>query len=308
MRKIYKLVLAGTLVVVMLIASTPAIASAQEAQLPERRGALIAQVAEILDIDQQELEDALKQAQLELREGNLDARLQELIAEGTLSQQQADELKAWMESRPDVPNIPPRQLKEALEQGIITQEQVDQLKAWVETRPDVPQIGATLGERLVEEGIVTQQQADEYKAWMESRPADIPKAGRGQLKKLLDEGEITQEQLDAFKAWIEARPDMPEVRPELQKEISENMQERRDEITARAAEILGIDKADLEDAFKQAQSGLREQALDTRLQELVNQGAWTQQQADAFKSWLEARPDVPPLGPARQSGQTGSPI
>ena len=307
MRKIYKLVIAGTLVAVMLIASTPAIASAQEAQLPERRGALIAQVAEILNIDQQELEDALKQAQLELREGNIDSRLQELIAEGTLSQQQANELKAWMESRPDVPNIPPRQLKEALEQGIITQEQVDQLKAWVEARPDVPQIGATLGERLVEEGIVTQQQADEYKAWMESRPVDIPKVGRGQLKKLLDEGEITQEQLGAFKAWIEARPDMPEVRPELQKEIGENMQERRDEITARAAEILGIDKADLEDAFKQAQSGLREQALDTRLQELVNQGAWTQQQAEEFKSWIKARPDVPPLGPARQVGQPGAP-
>ena len=305
MRKIHKFILASVLVAVMLIAGTPAIASAQEDGLPERQGVLIAQVAEILGIDQQELEDALRQAQMELREGNLDARLQELIADGTLTQQQANELKAWMDARPDVPNIPPRQLKEALEQGIITQEQVDQLKAWVEARPDVPNIGTPIGERLVEEGIVTQQQTDEYKAWMESRPADIPKVGIGQLKKLLDEGEITQEQLDAFKAWVEARPDMQEVRPELQKERSENMQERRDAITARAAEILGIDKADLEDAFKQAQSGFREQALDTRLQELVNQGAWTQQQANEFKSWIQARPDVPPLGTARQSGQQG---
>jgi|GEM_PF-1348547 DNA-binding HxlR family transcriptional regulator len=304
MRKIHNLLLATVLVAVMLIASTPAIALAQEDETPERRGALIAQVASILGIDQQELEDALKQAQTELRQENLDARLQELIADGTLTQQQANELKAWMNARPDVPNIPPRQLKEALEKGIITQEQVDQLKEWTESRPDIPNIGPTIGERLVEEGIITQQQADEYKAWMESRPADIPKVGPVQLKKLLDEGEITQEQMDAFKAWAEARPDMPEVRPELQRERTENVQERLDLINARAAEILGIDEEDLENAFKQAQSGLREQALDARLQELVNQGTWTQQQADAFKAWIKAKPDVPPLGPARQPGQS----
>jgi len=307
MRKIHKLVFATVLIVVMLIASTPVIALAQEGETPERRGALIAQVAGILGIDQQELEDALKQAQTELRQENLDTRLQELIAEGTLTQQQANELEAWMNARPDVPNIPPRQLKEALEKGIITQEQVDQLKEWTESRPDIPNIAPTIGERLIEEGVITQQQADEYKAWMESRPADIPNVGAAQLKKLLDEGEITQEQMDAFKAWVEARPDMPQVRPELQKERSENVQERLDVIAARAAEILGIDQEDLENAFKQAQSGFREQALEARLQELVNQGAWTQQQSDAFKAWIEARPDVPPLGPARQSGQSMPP-
>jgi len=303
MKGIQKIVLATVLVATMLISSAPAIALAQEDELPERRGALIAQVAGILGIGQQELEDALRQAQIELQEGNIDTRLQELIAEGTLTQQQANELKAWIENRPDVPNIPLRQLKEALEKGIITQEQIDQLKAWAEARPDIPKLGTPMGERLVEEGIITQQQADEHKAWMESRPAGIPDVGPIQLKKLLDEGEITQEQMDAFKAWVEARPDMPEVRPELQKKQAENTQERRDEITARAAEILGIDKEDLENAFKQAQSGFQEQALDTRLQGLVNQGTWTQQQADAFKAWIKARPDVPPLGTARQSGQ-----
>jgi len=307
MRKIQKFVLSTVLVAIMLISSAPAIALAQEDETPERRGALIAQVAEILGIDQQELENALKQAQMELRGETLDARLQELIAEGTLTQSQADELKAWTAARPDVPNIPPRQLKEALEKGIITQEQVDQLKAWMEAKPDVPNIGTPIGEQLVEEGIITQQQADEYKAWMESRPADMPKVGPAQLKKLLDEGEITQEQMAAFKAWTEAKPDMPEVRPELRKERAENTQEHRDALTTRVAEILSIDKADLENAFKQAQSGFREQALDTRLQELVNQGTWTQQQADAFKAWIKARPDVPPLQPAQQPGTPRQP-
>lgn len=236
MRKIHKFVLATVLVVVMLVASAPAIALAQEGELPERQGALIAQVAEILGIDQQELEDALQQAQMELREGNLDTRLQDLVADGTLTQEQANELESWLNSRPDVPNIPPRQLRQALENGTITQEQIDQLKAWMESRPDIPKI-----------------------------------------------------------------------QPQPRQERRENIQEHREALNARVAEILGIDEEDLENAFKQALGESREQALDNRLQELVDQGEWTQQQADAFKAWLEARPDVPPLGPARQSGQQRPP-
>src|SRR4030042_1982622 len=233
MRKIQKFVLATVLVAIMLISSAPAIAMAQGNEAPERRGALIAQVADILGIDQQELENALKQAQIELREETLDARLQELIAEGTLTQEQANELKAWINARPDVPNIPPRQLKQALEKGTITQEQVDQLKAWIKSRPDIP-----------------------------------------------------------------------DIQPESLQTRAQQMRENRDALMTSVADILGIDKADLDNAFKQAQGELRENALDTRLQELVNQGAWTQEQADAFKAWLKARPDVPPLRPAQQSEST----
>jgi polyhydroxyalkanoate synthesis regulator phasin len=236
MTGIKKIVFTGLLVATMLISSAPAIALAQEAEAPEHQGALISQVAEILGIDQQELENALKQAQIELQEGNRDAIVQELIAEGTL----------------------------------------------------------------------TQEQADEHKAWMESRPADIPNVGPRQLKKLLDEGEISQEQMDALKAWIEARPDMPEIRPELRQNVASKLQEHRDTLTARVAEILDISKESLENAFEQALGELRQKALDNRLQELVNQGAWTQQQADEYKAWIEARPDVPRIGLMGPQGQMGS--
>jgi hypothetical protein len=234
-KKIQKIVLATLMVAVMLIASTPTIALAQGDEAPERRGALIGQIAEILGIDQQELGNAMKQAQIELRQDNTDARLKELVAEGILTQQQADELNTWMDARPDVPMVPPRQLKEALDKGIITQEQVD-----------------------------------------------------------------------AFKAWMESRPDMPKIRPELIQNRVQKMQENRDALMTRVASILGIDKEDLENAFKQAQGELRQNALDTRLQKLVNQGTWTQQQADAFKAWIKARPDVPPLRLNQQSVPSGS--
>ncbi|MGA7678051.1 MAG: hypothetical protein WCA51_06730 [Dehalococcoidia bacterium] len=305
MKKIQKIVLATILVAVMLIASIPVIALAQEGKAPERQGTLIARVAEILGIDQQELENALKQAQTESREETLNARLQELIAEGTLTQEQANELKAWMEAKPDVPMVPPGQLEEALGNSIITQEQVDQLKTWMEAKPDIPEIMPTMGERLVKEGIITQQQADEYKAWMESRPADIPKVGPRQLKQLLDEGKLTQAQADAYKAWLESKPDMPKIRPELRQNGVAKLQEHRDALTARVAEILNINKEDLGNAFKQAQGELREKSLGTRLQELINQGAWTQQQADAFKAWIKAKPDVPRIGPMGPGGPCG---
>jgi competence protein ComGC len=231
--KSIKIVLATGLAAVMLATSLPCVALAQESAAPQRQGVLTARVAAILGLDQQKLVDAVKQAQGELPKETPDARLQELIANGTLTQQQADEIKAWMESRPaDVPNV---------------------------------------------------------------RPAE--------LKKLLDEGKITQEQLDAFKAWVKARPAMPEIRPELLKERAQKIQENRDALLTRVASILGINKQDLENAFKQAQRELRENTLDARLQELVKQGAWTQQQADAYKAWIKARPDVPPLQPGRQSEQ-----
>lgn len=225
-----KIFLAAGLVAVMLSASLPFAALAQENAAPQRQGVLITRVAEILGIDQQKLEDAVKQAQGELPKETPEARLSELVANGTLTQQQADEIKAWLESKPaDIPNVPPRE-----------------------------------------------------------------------LKNLLDEGKITQAQIDAFKTWIKARPEMPGIRPELLKDRAQKIQENRDALLTRVADILGIDKQDLENAFTQAQRETRENALDTRLQELVKQGAWTQQQADAYKAWIKARPDVPPLrlGPA----------
>jgi signal transduction histidine kinase len=122
MKRIQKIVLATVLVAVMLIASMPVIALAQDDEAHGSPGALLTRVAEILNIDQEELENAVKQAQTGLREEALENRLEELIDEGTLTQEQADAYKAWIEARPDIQMVPPRQLKEVLDKGIITQE------------------------------------------------------------------------------------------------------------------------------------------------------------------------------------------
>jgi len=203
---------------------------AQENEMQNRRGVLMERVSEILNIEQQTLEDAFKQALAELPKEDLESRLQELVSS-----------------------------------GILTQEQVNQHQSWMESRPDIPKVGP-----------------------------------RG-LKKLLDEGKITQEQMEQYKAWLNARPDIAELdRKEVRKQVASERQENRATLTARVAQILNIDQQELEDAFKQAISETRENALDARLQELVNNGALTQQQSDAYKAWIEARPDVPRIWPTRR--------
>jgi hypothetical protein len=227
-----KIVLTTFILAITLFTSLPVVALAQNNGAPPRQGALEARVAEILGIDQQELEAAFKQALTETAQVTLDARLQELVDSGKLTQQQASGLKAWLNSRPDVPMVPPDKLNEAIKNGTITQEQADALKAWQEARPDIPKIG-----------------------------------------------------------------------PEPLREHIPQIRDNRDILLARVAEILGIDKQELVSAFQQARRELGERALDTRLQELVNQGAWTQEQADAYKAWVNARPDVPPLRPGPEFEQ-----
>ena len=65
-------------------------------------------------------------------------------------------------------------------------------------------------------------------------------------------------------------------------------------LLARVAEILGIDQQKVEDAFAQAQSEMRDEALDSRLQKLVDEGKITSDQAEQYKVWLQAEPDMEP--------------
>jgi len=72
----------------------------------------------------------------------------------------------------------------------------------------------------------------------------------------------------------------------------------RNNVLARVAEILGLPQADVENAFEQAMTEQREErqaemqaARDARLQDLIDEGVFTQEQVDEWESWLEARPD-----------------
>ncbi|MBN1190620.1 MAG: hypothetical protein JXA46_12775 [Dehalococcoidales bacterium] len=76
----------------------------------------------------------------------------------------------------------------------------------------------------------------------------------------------------------------------------------------RVASKLGIDISTLEDAFKEAQEEVKAEALDNRLQKLVEDGNITEEQAAEYKEWLESKPDIDVSGLAdgkRPAGQGG---
>ncbi|MFC2060445.1 hypothetical protein ACFLTZ_05080 [Chloroflexota bacterium] len=63
-------------------------------------------------------------------------------------------------------------------------------------------------------------------------------------------------------------------------------------VLARVAEILNIDQQALEDAFNQARTEMRGEAMDAYLQKLVDEGEITQEEAKEYKEWCESRPDI----------------
>ena len=224
MSKITRFLLSSILAATMVVGTTGA-ALADDGQNGQgNQDGLLARVAQILNIDFQKLKDAFKQALTELHTEKQNTRLQEMVNSGNLTQEQADQLKAWLDSRPNIPGVGPRNLDQALKDGKITQEQYDAYKAWLDARPDVPlperQPGPGFGpqvpnaglQNLVENGKLTQEQADSLKAWFDSRP-DVPMAPPQMMDQLLKDGKITQEQYDAYQAWMAEKPDVPLPEP-----------------------------------------------------------------------------------------------
>ena len=59
-------------------------------------------VASILGLDEATVQDAVDQARQEMRDEALQNRLDELVANGQLTQEEADQYLEWWQSRPDI--------------------------------------------------------------------------------------------------------------------------------------------------------------------------------------------------------------
>lgn len=75
-------------------------------------------------------------------------------------------------------------------------------------------------------------------------------------------------------------------------------------LMGRVAAILGIDQQKVEDAFSQAKKEMADEALDAKLKAMVENGKITQDQADQYRTWWQARPDSPLLA-QKQFGRFG---
>jgi len=127
-------IIVAVVVALVLVGSITGVAFAQTGSPSTDPGkTLLGRVAKIMGVDQQKLESAFTQARKELR----DERLQDLVTQGKITQEQLNQYKKWLDSRPDMEPY----------QG--------QLKNWQQTRPPIP---------------------PELKKWQESRP-NIPMPG-----------------------------------------------------------------------------------------------------------------------------------
>ena len=108
-----KFIIVAVLTAVVLVGSIGGIVLAadngDDSQPAARYQALLDRVCEIyqektgVTIDQEALKDAFAQAKGEMRAEALQNRLQSLVDEGQITQEQADEYLEWQQSRPDVP-------------------------------------------------------------------------------------------------------------------------------------------------------------------------------------------------------------
>ena len=64
------------------------------------------------------------------------------------------------------------------------------------------------------------------------------------------------------------------------------------DLLARVAEILGIDKQKVTDAFTQARQEMAQKALENALAKAVSEGRITQAEADQIKAWWGQKPEV----------------
>ncbi len=139
------------------------------------------------------------------------------------------------------------------------------------------------------------------------------KALEARLSQMVEKGVITQEQAQAFLNWLKARPDIPGLRgihgfgPLRLWAMRPGIDGKQDETLARVAEILGIDAQKLVGAFKQARQEQQQKALDEWLKKLVDKGVLTEEQAKAYRDWVESRPEGAPgiLCPGLAPGRFG---
>ena len=105
MSKKMKVLVSVLMAVLMLVASGTAIAMAQEEEEPSppvESNGLLARVAGILGIPEEDLIDAFGQARQEMREEVFLNALDEAVEEGIITQEEAGEIKEWWEQKPDV--------------------------------------------------------------------------------------------------------------------------------------------------------------------------------------------------------------
>jgi len=149
MRKHRKLMVIGVLaslaVLTLALGATALASSGDKDSRPH--DAFITRVSEILGLEEGQLSEATEQAKEEMREYAQVERLAEAVDAGVITQEEADEISAWFDAKPEAlsdrkmrgacEEAQTERLANAVESGVITQEEADEISAWFDAKPEV---------------------------------------------------------------------------------------------------------------------------------------------------------------------------
>ncbi len=132
------------------------------------RSDILARVAEILDVEQGQVEDAFEQATRERAEQKSADLLAKLVEMGVLTQEEADANQAWLDARPEILDFPGFRGYGAWSGG-------HHGKGFYRFGGELEEKTTEWLDKLVEMGHITQEQADAYQAWLDGAPdIDFP--------------------------------------------------------------------------------------------------------------------------------------
>lgn len=133
--------------VLSVVALVGGIISAQTSNTDEARG-FAERVASILGLETETVENAIDQAKSEIHDERTRDELASLVEDGAITQDEADEIAAWYDSKPDVAvgrygwfkhrgfGYSEAGIDRLVEDGTITQAEADALQQWQDARPD----------------------------------------------------------------------------------------------------------------------------------------------------------------------------
>lgn len=162
MKKRLSIFLIGTAVSVVAVVGTFAgLAAAQSNDDDDDRRTFAERVATILGIESDDVESAMQQAKEAIQTERRDAKFVGLVEDGTLTQDEADAIKTWQDSKPEI-------------EFNLDGQDGDGKRGWGRKGLGLGR-GNWLGssekvDYLVEQGIITQDDADSLTEWWDSRP------------------------------------------------------------------------------------------------------------------------------------------
>ena len=165
-------------------------------------------------IDAEQLRDALVQAQIELRDEALQNLLENLVDEGTIAQEEADQYLEWWQSRPDLELPLPGLGRHGPGSGIAKRvvAAVDDSSSSTEDQSQIADRHQVLLDRacvIYEEETGVAIDSEQLKDALKEAQSELrDEALQNLLENLVHEGKIAQEEADQYLEWWQSRPDI----------------------------------------------------------------------------------------------------